>query len=110
MSPKELKQGGYTESTNTKMKDETGKYCKAYHFRWIQERGLRLYQIIVWEWHFEKRILLSAEARLYRSAEESMGFDLILHGVETMTVESMEAFFKNAYNVLECVPDVHNQR
>jgi hypothetical protein len=110
MTSLELKRGGYTESTNTWMKDETGKYCKAYHFRWIQEEGLRLYQITVWEWHFEKRILFAAEARLYRSAEEDMGFDLVLHGAETMTIESMEAFFKNAFNRLECVPDVHNQR
>lgn len=50
----------------------------------------------------------ACNARLYRDAVDTNGFDIKIHARPEDSVESIEAFIAAAYERLGCVPDAHN--
>jgi hypothetical protein len=78
-----------------------------------------LYSINFFFWYFDKYFPgrgggtgLSCEARLYLPKENTLvgdaGFTLSMSLSKSATIEQVESFYANAFNVLGCVQDLQN--
>lgn len=82
--------------------------------------GEKLYFVQMYFWYFSKHFpryastdnRLSCEARLYLPENNplggSPGFDLKMSLSNDASIAAVEAFYAKVFNVLDCVPDLHN--
>ncbi len=103
MDEKTLKEFGYVKYPSGR-----GDYCIALWQKAVRnEEGKSLYFLNIYCWEFPNwnyEISWSVESRFYL---KDSSFDLNFHP-EKETIEEIEAFYKDAYNKLDCVPDKHN--
>lgn len=116
-TPEQLLEAGYrADRIDNNVANHTA------YFKWINEGERRLFMIQVVFWYFGQHFAhaaaqglgtrVSCEARMYIEAENMLvgdsGFALELSLEPTATIEGLEAFYRNAYDRMGCVPDLLN--
>ena len=75
------------------------------------KNGEKLYFLNVELYDFNQfgrnKVSAAMESNLYLYKDDSAGF-VVSRSIENGDIESTEKFFKNVYDELNCVPDIHN--
>lgn len=110
ISAEALEKAGYKSFTVPRDKQP---YCTHAYQKTVYDKpsGLKLYFINIYIWHFQPPVFpagrksASVNVRMYRERDS---FDLNYFCEQNSTIAGVERFYRNAYNLLGCVPDRHN--